>query len=207
MKVYSTGQRLKQIMKAENLRQADILAKCKPFCEKYNVKLGRNDISQYINNNVEPKQDKLTVLAMGLNVDEVWLMGYDTDKEGNYYIFDGIGGDPKGKAGLIPLYRGKRELDRATLDTVEKVVKSINIGHNITVSDREYDLIFKYKQISQQWKTVVDKTIESGYEEYLKEIEMKATKKGRNYFLGNNDYNNDSEKDEIEEIPTTPLNE
>lgn len=64
-------------MKERQLRQVDILEKCKPFCQKFDVKLGRNDLSQYVNGKVEPGQDKLTVLGMALNVSEAWLMGFD----------------------------------------------------------------------------------------------------------------------------------
>lgn len=77
MKNSNTSERLKELMKKYNYRQVDILEKCKPFCEKYNVKLGRNDLSQYVNGKVEPRQDKLTILGMALNVNEAWLMGYD----------------------------------------------------------------------------------------------------------------------------------
>lgn len=77
MKKESTATRLKLIMKERQLRQVDILEKCKPFCQKFNVKLGRNDLSQYVNGKVEPGQDKLTVLGMALNVSEAWLMGFD----------------------------------------------------------------------------------------------------------------------------------
>ena len=77
MKKESTATRLKQIMKERQLRQVDILEKCKPFCRKFDVKLGRNDLSQYVNGKVEPGKDKLTVLGMALNVSEAWLMGYD----------------------------------------------------------------------------------------------------------------------------------
>lgn len=73
----NTSVRLKQLMKERHLRQVDILAKCKPFCEKYDIKLGRNDLSQYVNGKVEPGQEKLTVLGMALNVSEAWLMGYN----------------------------------------------------------------------------------------------------------------------------------
>ena len=48
MKKESTATRLKQIMKERQLRQVDILEKCKPFCRKFDVKLGRNDLSQYL---------------------------------------------------------------------------------------------------------------------------------------------------------------
>lgn len=77
MKKSTTAERLQSIMKERRLRQVDILEAAKPYCERYNVKLGRNDISQYVNGSVEPGQHKLTILGMALNVSEAWLMGYD----------------------------------------------------------------------------------------------------------------------------------
>lgn len=77
----TTSERLKQIMSEQGLRQADILEKAKPYCEKFGLKLGRNDISQYVSGKVLPKQDKLTLLGYTLNVSEAWLMGYDVPRE------------------------------------------------------------------------------------------------------------------------------
>ncbi len=77
MKKSTTAERLNLLMKDRNLRQADILEAAKPFCEKYDVKLGRNDISQYVSGKIEPGQQKLTILGMALNVSEAWLMGYE----------------------------------------------------------------------------------------------------------------------------------
>lgn len=77
MKRYSTSDRLKQIMKKDNLRQVDILDKSRPYCEKFGIRLGRNDLSQYVSGKVEPGQEKLTILAKALNVSESWLMGLD----------------------------------------------------------------------------------------------------------------------------------
>lgn len=77
MKVTSTAVRLKSIMNERGLRQIDILTAAKPFCEKFGVKLGKNDLSQYVNGKVEPGQEKLTILGLALNVSETWLMGYD----------------------------------------------------------------------------------------------------------------------------------
>lgn len=77
----TTSERLKQLMQENNYRQVDILNKCEPFCKKFNVKLGRNDISQYVNGKVIPGQEKLTILAQALGVTETWLMGYDSQKE------------------------------------------------------------------------------------------------------------------------------
>lgn len=83
MKKEKTRDRLKKIMIDRGLRQIDILNKTIPFCKKYNVKLGRNDLSQYISGKVEPSQKKLTILAEALNVSEVWLMGYDVPENEN----------------------------------------------------------------------------------------------------------------------------
>jgi len=73
----NTSTRLQRIMNERSLRQIDILYLCEPYCKKYGVKLGKTDLSQYISGKVTPGQDKLSILAMALNVSEVWLMGYD----------------------------------------------------------------------------------------------------------------------------------
>lgn len=77
MKELTTADRLKQIMSERDLKQVDILEACKPYCERYGVQLKKNDLSQYVSGKVEPKQDKLSILGMALNVNEVWLMGYN----------------------------------------------------------------------------------------------------------------------------------
>lgn len=77
MKKETTAQRLKQIMNEKNLKQVDIIRKCAPICEKYGVKLGKTDLSQYVSGKVEPGSDKLGILGRALNVSEAWLMGYD----------------------------------------------------------------------------------------------------------------------------------
>ncbi len=84
MEKTTTADRLKQIMQARGLRQVDILSMAEPFCNKYNVKLGRNDLSQYVSGKVIPRQDKLTILGFALNVSEAWLMGYDVPQDRNY---------------------------------------------------------------------------------------------------------------------------
>lgn len=82
MKISNTSKRLKELMNKRNLRQVDILNLTKPYCEQYNVKMNKSDISQYVSGKNEPSQDKLIILGMALNVNEAWLMGYDvpTDK-------------------------------------------------------------------------------------------------------------------------------
>lgn len=77
MKKVTTSDRLREIMNNRGLRQVDILDMVKPYCEQYGVRLGKNDLSQYVNGKVEPRQEKLTVLGLALGVSEAWLMGYD----------------------------------------------------------------------------------------------------------------------------------
>lgn len=77
MKQENTSIRLKKIMQERNLRQVDILELTAPLCKKYDVKMNKSDISQYVSGKVEPSQDKLVILGMALNVNEAWLMGYD----------------------------------------------------------------------------------------------------------------------------------
>lgn len=82
----NTSTRLKQIMKERNLRQVDLLEMVKPFCEKYNVKINKSDISQYLSGKVKPGQEKLSMLGMALNINETWLMGYEVPKEKQFAI-------------------------------------------------------------------------------------------------------------------------
>lgn len=77
MKSSNTSERLKLLMNERGLKQVDIIEMSRPYCNKYNVKLGRNDLSQYVSGKVEPGQKKLSVLSSALNVSEAWLMGYD----------------------------------------------------------------------------------------------------------------------------------
>lgn len=77
MKVSNTALRLKQLMEERNLKQIDIVRLAEPHCKENNVKLGRNDISQYVAGKAEPGQHKLYILGKALNVSAAWLMGYD----------------------------------------------------------------------------------------------------------------------------------
>ena len=85
MKKENTATRLKKIMSDENLRQVDILAKTMPYCEKYDVKMNKSDLSQYCSGKTEPNQDKLFVLSLALNVNEAWLMGFNVPMKRDSY--------------------------------------------------------------------------------------------------------------------------
>ena len=81
MQRVTTAERLKQIMKERNLKQVDILNLSLPLCAKWDIKMNKSDISQYVSGKVEPSQEKLVILGMALNVTESWLMGFDVPSE------------------------------------------------------------------------------------------------------------------------------
>lgn len=80
MKRKNTSDRLKQLMEEKNIRQVDVLKLTQPYCQKYDIKMNKSDISQYISGKVEPSQEKLVVLGMALGVNEAWLMGFDVER-------------------------------------------------------------------------------------------------------------------------------
>ncbi|MBY6915593.1 DNA-binding protein [Clostridium botulinum] len=86
MELENTAIRLKKLMQERKLRQVDLLEMLRPLCEKYNVKINKSDISQYLSGKVKPGQEKLSMIGMALNINEAWLMGYDVPKEKPHYI-------------------------------------------------------------------------------------------------------------------------
>lgn len=49
------------------------------LCQK--TKIPKSAMSQYISGAFEPKQDRIYLISQALNVDPVWLMGYDVPME------------------------------------------------------------------------------------------------------------------------------
>lgn len=82
MRPYTIQQRLKQIIDERHLKQVDILRMAEPYCRKFNVKLTKSDLSQYLSGTTpEPKFYKISVLSYALGVSEAWLMGFDVPVE------------------------------------------------------------------------------------------------------------------------------
>ncbi|WP_427112962.1 helix-turn-helix domain-containing protein [Megasphaera sueciensis] len=67
--VKTTAKRLKEALDMRGLKQTDLAQL---------TGLPKSAISQYISGKIEPKQDKLYILAKTLNVDVLWLMGIDS---------------------------------------------------------------------------------------------------------------------------------
>lgn len=129
MKVTNTASRLKSVIQERRIRQVDILNAARPYCEKYGIKLEKNDLSQYVNGKVEPGQEKLTILGLALNVSEAWLMGYDvspsrTDelKSASAQQSDRALIDPE----HIPLYGIYKNLPKEDQDLVNSLIHKLS---------------------------------------------------------------------------------
>ena len=82
MKIIDTfSNRLKKALKYSNMRQVDLVEK---------TNLDKTLINKYLAGLMKAKQDKLTILADALNVNEIWLMGYDVPMERNLNSLNNI---------------------------------------------------------------------------------------------------------------------
>lgn len=128
MLVYSTKERLKEIMEKQGLRQVDIIEKAKPFCEKYGVRLGKTDLSQYINYGKEPRQDKLFILSQALGVTPQYLMGFEektkSDEEIHASVIAAIAKNEK----AFEVAKMFIELPGPLQETVYNLIKSVHDG-------------------------------------------------------------------------------
>lgn len=158
----TTADRLKEIMKCYNLRQIDILKRAEPYCKQYNIKLGRNDISQYVSGKVAPGQEKLTILSLALGVSETWLMGYDVpmDRQRNVLTIDTRVDDTPYNRALQKL-QDKKELTseeiRSIKDELPKALQSVKNAfskayNNIDDANKK-KLINYYDQLNEDGKS------------------------------------------------------
>lgn len=60
--------RIKKALKLRGMKQAEL---CKL------ADIPKSSLSQYLNGDFEPKQDRIYLISKALNVDEAWLMGFD----------------------------------------------------------------------------------------------------------------------------------
>lgn len=68
----SCAVRIKKALSIRNMSQAEL-------CQK--TKIPKSALSEYLKGLYEPKQDRLLIMSEALDVDPVWLMGFDVPME------------------------------------------------------------------------------------------------------------------------------
>lgn len=71
-RVESCSQRISKALSIREIKQIEL-------CEL--AKIPKSSLSLYLSGAYEPKQDRLYAMAQALDVDPVWLMGYDVPME------------------------------------------------------------------------------------------------------------------------------
>ena len=99
--------RIKQALELKNLTQADIVKR---------TGIPKGSISQYISGHVEPKQDRIYLIAKALGVREAWLIGYD-----------------------VPMDRTDRLEDNFSNSTLEAVVEIAKL-----LDDKQLKMLLKF---------------------------------------------------------------
>ena len=71
-RIETCAERIRRALEIRKMKQVDL-------CEL--AKVPKSSLSLYLSGAYEPRQDRLTQMAMVLNVTETWLMGYDVPME------------------------------------------------------------------------------------------------------------------------------
>ena len=85
----SFSTRLNDAMALRELKQIDFVH----AAEKFNIKLGKSHMSQYVSGKTVPRADIAHFLAAYLRVNEDWLMGKDVPMEAHAAILPDIAGE------------------------------------------------------------------------------------------------------------------
>lgn len=175
----TTADRLKEVMRRYELRQVDILNRAEPYCKQFGIKMGRNDLSQYVSGKVSPGQEKLTILALALGVSETWLMGYDVPMDRNDYE------DPellKRDAMLEDIENilkiGGYTLSCESYDDDYFLIKDFN--NQTIIGFYDYDLLARYNSLQKKGKVTAEMLLstETTFFKYLESL---------GYYIGRDD--------------------
>ena len=70
--IESCAQRIRKALSIRNMTQSEL-------CRR--TKIATSAMSEYLRGLYDPKQDKIYIMSEALNVDPVWLMGFDVPME------------------------------------------------------------------------------------------------------------------------------
>ena len=94
--VESCAIRIKKALSIRNMKQSEL-------CEK--TKISKSVLSEYIKGVYEPKQDRVFIIAKALDVDPVWLMGFDVPMETEQKEFSPHDPITEGEKVMLDLFR------------------------------------------------------------------------------------------------------
>ena len=92
----SCAVRLKKALSIRNMTQSEL-------CQKTNIP--KSALSEYLKGLYEPKQDRLLIMSEALNVDPVWLMGFDVPMEQEHKKFSPHDSITEGEKVMLELFR------------------------------------------------------------------------------------------------------
>lgn len=106
-KITTFSERLKEALASSGLRQIDLANM---------TGISKSLLNKYIGGITEAGNDKLYILASALNVNPVWLMGYDVEKRSPYIPENAL---------LDEINDICSHQDSETLETILRVIKSL----------------------------------------------------------------------------------
>ena len=92
----SCANRLRKALSIRNMKQSEL-------CRR--TKIATSAMSEYLSGLYEPKQDKIYLMSEALNVDPVWLMGFDVPMEKEQKKFSPHDSITEGEQVMLDLFR------------------------------------------------------------------------------------------------------
>ena len=122
----TTANRLNKALKLRGMKPTELHEK---------TGIGKSSISQYMSGLVKPKQDRIYLMAVALNVNELWLMGYDRPMERQ--VNSSLLLSPAEQSHLEKY----RALDDADRDLVDNIVDTLHDRRLSKLSDKSAETL------------------------------------------------------------------
>jgi transcriptional regulator with XRE-family HTH domain len=113
MKITDSKHRLKELIDILGISQTE-------FCNRCG--LNKSALSNYLNGDREPRQDKLSLIADAFRISPSWLMGYDVPLKNETPLPDGLTQDERH---IIKAYRNASEEIQSAVKAVLGIKRGI----------------------------------------------------------------------------------
>ncbi len=113
MKITDSKHRLKELINTLGISQTEFCRRCG---------LNKSALSNYLNGDREPRQDKLVLIADAFRISPSWLMGYDVPLERETPLPDDLTQDERH---IVSAYRNASEEIKSAVKAVLGIKKGI----------------------------------------------------------------------------------